>query len=82
MMLGDELWYVSRDQGHVPVVDSFVQTEHHKIKVFKQSAFLYLIPQEHVHGVGKSRKCGLQHELVLARAAKNVEDKIERHLLD
>ncbi len=65
-----------------PVVDRLVQTEQYEVKVFEHAALLDLVPEEHVHRVRERDERGVQHELVLGRVADDVEDEVERVLVD
>ena len=69
-------------EGNAPVVDSLVQTQQNEVEVLEHAALLDLVAEEHVHRVREGDERGVQHELVLGGVPDDVEDEVERVLVD
>jgi hypothetical protein len=61
-----------------PIVYRLVQTENHTVQVLQHGPLLDLVPQEQVDCLHKCGQRRVQHQFVLLRAPKDVEDKVQR----
>lgn len=65
-----------------PIIDAFFQTQESEVQAFEEGTFLELAAHEERERVVERVERDLEHQLVLGRRSEEVEDEIQRMLVD
>lgn len=70
------------EERGAPIVDGLVEGEDDEVEVLEDGALLDLVSEEEADGVVEGVEDGLEHELVLALWADDIEGEVDRRAVE